>query len=436
VDTSSTKPKFLADWLAKSPFSVDSPRYIRQLKLSTKTPTYFSVYETDIELGGEMHSLGEAIIIWLTQQVGLQTCALASVELRFLGTKSSYCSARYKLQLGTHRFVLRDKRLGKEHNVEFKYERVPVNKSSSHDKRITIEEVDLMFDPPVSEEQLLAIYDDAVLLANGSPGPFLSISMYSSETEWNSVLKEPKRDLKNVFIDLQLKAQILDTITHFLKDKDYYMEHNMPYKHCFLLEGPPGTGKTTFAKAVAAYFDYGLCRLTFSREIDDKELMQAVAHIPARSWLWIEDIDALFRGREADTRNSNLSFSGLLNSLDMLGRMDPLIIFITTNFKDRLDPALLRPGRIDTVVHFDTMKQPEIAEMFARFRPGEDSAPFLKAVDATCYQYTASEMQTYFVAKRYAKDIHKDKELAYLRAMKRDHQPSSGVKEDISHIYQ
>lgn len=69
----------------------------------------------------------------------------------------------------------------------------------------------------------------------------------------------------------------------------------------------------------------------------------------------LEDIDAAFPSREdadgTDTRpanaGSNVTFSGLLNVLDGVAASEERLVFMTTNHADRLDPALIRPGRVD-----------------------------------------------------------------------------------------
>ena len=61
----------------------------------------------------------------------------------------------------------------------------------------------------------------------------------------------------------------------------------------------------------------------------------------------LEDIDALFVQRESVGRGGGVTFSGLLNALDGVRSQEGRILFMTTNHKEKLDPALLRPGRAD-----------------------------------------------------------------------------------------
>lgn len=77
------------------------------------------------------------------------------------------------------------------------------------------------------------------------------------------------------------------------------------------------------------------------------------------SILLLEDVDAAFIDRQADiprgyTRADAhllLSYSGLLNALDGVVSSDAQLVFMTTNHKQMLDPALIRPGRVDVQVN-------------------------------------------------------------------------------------
>lgn len=66
-----------------------------------------------------------------------------------------------------------------------------------------------------------------------------------------------------------------------------------------------------------------------------------------------------------------VTFSGLLNALDGVVAAEERIIFMTTNHVDRLDRALIRPGRVDVKEHFDVASEYQIRSMFLRFYEGQ-----------------------------------------------------------------
>ena len=73
--------------------------------------------------------------------------------------------------------------------------------------------------------------------------------------------------------------------------------------------------------------------------------------------------------KNSDEHKHGITFSGLLNVLDGLGHQDKLITIMTTNYMNRLDKALIRPGRIDYCLHFDYATKLQIKHMFMRFFP-------------------------------------------------------------------
>ena len=64
----------------------------------------------------------------------------------------------------------------------------------------------------------------------------------------------------------------------------------------------------------------------------------------------MEDVDAIFIERTGAHKGEGVSFSGLLNAIDGVAAQEGRIFFMTTNHIDKLDPALVRPGRCDVKV--------------------------------------------------------------------------------------
>jgi chaperone BCS1 len=88
----------------------------------------------------------------------------------------------------------------------------------------------------------------------------------------------------------------------------------------------------------------------------------------------LEDIDAAFTKRsQADSQGyqSMITFSGLLNALDGVASAEERIIFLTTNHVEKLDPALIRPGRVDMKEYLGNATDNQIRNMFLRFYSSE-----------------------------------------------------------------
>lgn len=168
---------------------------------------------------------------------------------------------------------------------------------------------------------------------------------------------------KQIYIDHDVKSKLLKTIDAFVSQRDKYLQFGRPYKLNILLTGVPGSGKSSLVKAVALYLQRQLYCLSFSKNLADENLIHLINDVEKESILLLEDIDAFFNERAPI--DINVSFSCLINSLDgPLSKEDGLITILTANHPERLDAALLRPGRIDKIIKFDYPKKAHIESAF------------------------------------------------------------------------
>ncbi len=114
-----------------------------------------------------------------------------------------------------------------------------------------------------------------------------------------------------------------------------------------------------------ASLDIGRVTLT------DDDLREAMMCAPKRSLIAIEDVDAVFTGREGGEKRPGVSFSGLLNAIDGVAAQEGRALVMTTNHKERLDPALIRPGRADVHTELGLVSAATARRLFERFFPGE-----------------------------------------------------------------
>src|SRR5690606_31944655 len=150
------------------------------------------------------------------------------------------------------------------------------------------------------------------------------------------------------------------------------------------LEGIPGSGKTSTTISIAADLQMNICIINLNN-VDDESFSEAMNEVPPRSIILLEDADcAIASGSREKNKegsmmnlnqpeNSKLSLSGLLNAIDGVASPDGTIIFITTNHIDKIDPALLRPGRIDKIIHYTFATRDQIFELAKRFRVSDDT---------------------------------------------------------------
>lgn len=202
------------------------------------------------------------------------------------------------------------------------------------------------------------------------------IYMYD-EGYWEHLTSREPRTLDTIYLPTHKKSSITNShisidkhLENFLNPstKEKYFKLGIPYKCNYLLEGHWGTGKTSLITALATHYGYGLSILPFSSKLGDVELFRAIKRMRENTFLILEDIDSLFIERKSgDTNKNRITFSGLLNILDGIATPDGLITFITTNHKNKLDPALIRPGRIDYVMKFGYITKNQIKSMFIKF---------------------------------------------------------------------
>jgi len=141
---------------------------------------------------------------------------------------------------------------------------------------------------------------------------------------------------------------------------------------------------------LAGLLSYDICVLNLSeRGLADDKLNHLLSNAPERSFILIEDVDAAFNKRVRTTEDglvssdwnqrslltshsyqSSVTFSGFLNALDGVASGEERIVFMTTNHAEKLDPALVRPGRVDLIVHIDDASPVQATLLFTQFYGG------------------------------------------------------------------
>jgi mitochondrial chaperone BCS1 len=181
-----------------------------------------------------------------------------------------------------------------------------------------------------------------------------------------------KRSLSSVFANGDTVATLVGKIDWFLRNEEWYLRRGISYKLVMLLHGRPGTGKTSLTYALAGHFNRGLATIGNVTRLD-----RTLAVAPENAFVLIEDIDMLAVSREDDEGDpaphkdrTALEMSALhllINTLDGVTTPHGLVMFVTTNFKERLDPALVRDGRIDCDIEVGPLEMPAAQAMFEAF---------------------------------------------------------------------
>jgi len=155
-------------------------------------------------------------------------------------------------------------------------------------------------------------------------------------------------------------------VGRFLASEHEYVRRCIPWHRGHLYEGPPGTGKTSVARALASHFGMDLWYLPLADVKKDGELLRLASSVTPRSMLLLEDVDVFHAATERDD-DADLTLSGLLNTLDGIATPHGLLTVLTTNTPEVLDHAVTRAGRVDLTEHFSLASAEQVASLVARW---------------------------------------------------------------------
>ena len=217
---------------------------------------------------------------------------------------------------------------------------------------------------------------------NGDKNAFIQLNGFQS-------MMMRKRSMETVFMNSKTKENLINSIDAFVNRKAWYEKNFVPYHYGILLYGPPGTGKSTLIRAlITEYIE------KYKNNVNSPLYLRNVSDLPGvrneayemtmkPRMVVIEDIDAASLQKREDKifddkkkgptvevseisyeddesdyiRRSfgkiNVSLSEVLNTIDGVSNLENVIYIFTTNHIDHLDPALIRPGRIDKMIHID-----------------------------------------------------------------------------------
>ncbi|KAK9989298.1 hypothetical protein SO802_029537 [Lithocarpus litseifolius] len=200
--------------------------------------------------------------------------------------------------------------------------------------------------------------------------------------EWSSIVLEHPTTFEKLAMDPVQKRMLKDDLDKFVNRKEWYKKVGKAWKRGYLLYGPPGTGKSSLIAAMANYLKFDVYDLDLSRIRSDSELRTIFLSTSNRSIMVIEDIDCAKledRDREIEEMSDQLilkkpkfTLSGLLNFIDGVWSScgEGRIIVFTTNNKEKLeklDPALLRPGRMDMHVHMSYLTMDGFKQLVSNY---------------------------------------------------------------------
>ncbi|CAH9146164.1 unnamed protein product [Cuscuta epithymum] len=196
-------------------------------------------------------------------------------------------------------------------------------------------------------------------------------------TKWSHVIFKHPSNFTTLAMEPSRKQEIKDELLNFKASKELYARIGKAWKRGYLLHGPPGTGKSSMVAAMANLMQYDVYDLELTSVKDNNELRRLLIDTSGKSIIVIEDIDCSLdlTGqrkkkkededesskeekdpikkeliKKIEKKGSEVTLSGLLNVIDGLWSAigEEKIIIFTTNHLEKLDPALIRRGRMDS----------------------------------------------------------------------------------------
>lgn len=224
---------------------------------------------------------------------------------------------------------------------------------------------------------------------------------------WTGAFTHSSKTFDTVVLDEPVKSALVADFRNYMRSEEWYRTMGLSYKRGYMFYGPPGTGKTSLVLALATEGKRDIYSLDLSKMNSDADLDQAFEQLPDTCLVVLEDVDAMGKtthargqqqqqqqqeqqenafpkpmpivnalllaagGLEDPSQMQGVSLSALLNHIDGVGSNHGRVFVLTTNHPEVLDPALVRPGRIDMKIHLGLCSRDQLRQFFTLYFGGD-----------------------------------------------------------------
>lgn len=208
------------------------------------------------------------------------------------------------------------------------------------------------------------------------------LNIYAYKDGWDVISRVNKRPLSSVILRKDIKDDLVSNLQYFYANREWYVKRGLSYKQTYILHGLPGTGKSSTIKALSSHFDKNICIIDITA-MSNLSFEKAMASVPRNSIVLIEDFDSCkaLHSRTDDNGDATtrfaeltdvLSLSKVLNVLDGVVSLDDTVVFLTTNHLEKIDPAMVRKGRVDYIYEIPHLEDAEVKEYIKLMYPEAD----------------------------------------------------------------
>ena len=211
------------------------------------------------------------------------------------------------------------------------------------------------------------------LTANDNNSKYVYNISYSKEDQrgWKCIMNTvAKRDFSTLFFDNHIEEDIKKFLDNWIENESIYRSRGLLFKTGILLYGNPGTGKSSIANAIAAYLNCNIVTIDMTNfaSLDIAGISTTINADSSRYVILLDEIDVLFSNRDdSSNKDQNEAISKLLLLLDSVQSPDNVVFVATTNYVDRLDPALIRKGRFDKKIEIGNISYNTAVKMCRSF---------------------------------------------------------------------
>lgn len=187
------------------------------------------------------------------------------------------------------------------------------------------------------------------------------------------------RPMPSVFLPERISSRCIEAIDKFKANEKMLGRLGIPHRMGVLLRGIPGSGKTSFVRALAEKYGVAVFVLSVGdRSMNDSILAGLIKGVQEDSFILIEDLSALrvaraVQSEDYDESEYGVTLSGLLNAIDGINSPEHVVFFFTANDDLKIDPAMRRAGRIDLEFEFGAAEPAEIERAFWWFYGQNDA---------------------------------------------------------------